>query len=458
MRQKNRDLTKGTPWKVLLLYSFPIILGSVFQLVYNMTDTIIVGNLLGLNALGAVGSTGSTTFLISGFSSGLASGFAVPVAQAFGSGDRKLMRHYVGLYSVWMGILTVIITAVSVCCCHPLLRALNTPENIYQDTYNYLIVILFGMLFTMLYNGCANILRAVGDSKTPLYFLIISTIVNVFLDILLIKKTDLGVMAASVATSIAQLLSGLLCLFYIKKKIPFLKLSREDFRIDKNMTLKMFKIGFPMAFQFAITAIGSMILQASVNSFGSEVLGAQTASSKVESVGNMAFWAVSSAISTYAAQNVGANAPERVIRGTKSGLALIMLSTLIAMFVYVVPSEAILHLFVKDISVEAMTYAHIFLNLQAVFMPALGILVVYRGVLQGAGIAIAPMLGGFMECISRIAVCVVANNVAVDTITRYRIVCLATPAAWIFAGGLCWIRYQFYKRDLKEQIRLKNAH
>jgi len=447
-----QDLTKGTPWKIIVLYSIPILLGNLFQLFYNMTDTVIVGNILGLDALGAVGSTTSTIFLICGFANGLAGGFAVPVAQEFGAHNEDRMRHYVGLYVVWMSIITAVVTVFAVLFCKPLLRALNTPENIFGDTYDYLVVIFGGMIFTMLYNGCANVLRAVGDSRTPLYFLIISSLLNIGLDIVLIKYFHMGTMGASVATVAAQMISGVLCLIYIKKRFPSLHLKREDFIMDWELTRRMFAIGVPMALQFSITAVGAIILQASVNSFGSVVLGAQTAAGKVENIGNLAFFAVGAAMATYTAQNVGARAYERIIRGTKAAFLLVMGGTAFSMFIFLVPRDLLLNLFVKDLSEEALNYAHIFLNLQAIFMPFLGLIMVYRNILQGAGISFFPMLGGLMECVARILVCILANRLPLEALTRYRLVCLSAPIAWFATGVMLFIRYQFFKKQLKGEI------
>ncbi len=446
-----KDLTKGTPWKVILIYAIPILIGNLFQQLYNMADTVIVGNILGLDALAAVGSTGVLMFLILGFTMGLTSGFAVPVAQMFGAGQEKKLRHFVGLTVIWSAVVAGVMTIVAGIFCKPLLKLINTPENIIDQAYIYILIIFLGQAFSMLYNTCASLLRAVGDSRTPLYFLIFSCLLNIGLDYLMIGGLKMGVAGAAVATITAQGISGILCVFLISRRFPVLHLSKEDFNMDWGMTKTMFGIGLPMAFQFSITAIGALVLQSTVNSFGSTVVGAQTAAAKIQFLAEQPYQAVCATIATYVAQNIGAGRYDRVRTGMRNCYLIILLSGAFAFFMLRVPSEALLRLFVSDISEEAVKYAMINLKVSSIFTLFLGYLFLFRNALQGAGLPVIPLWGGVIEFFARILVCLIANHLNVATDTRYLVVCMASPSAWIGACIILFVRYVMFAREINRR-------
>ncbi|MGL5641052.1 MAG: MATE family efflux transporter, partial [Paraclostridium sp.] len=256
-----KDMTTGNPVKLILYFSIPLLIGNIFQQFYSMVDTIIVGRFLGVKALAAVGSTGSMIFLIIGFVLGLTSGFSVLVSQRFGANDEEGVKNAVGSAITLSIIMTIIITIISVFTARPLLNIINTPADIIDDAHSYIIVIYFGIFATFFYNMIAGVLRALGDSKTPLYFLIIASILNIVLDLVFIVNLSMGVAGAAYATVISQGVSGILCLIYTSKKFPILKLEKRHFKYEATYFKKHLSIGIPMALQFSITAIGAIILQ-----------------------------------------------------------------------------------------------------------------------------------------------------------------------------------------------------
>lgn len=269
-----QDMTAGSPVKAILMFTVPIFVGNVFQQFYSMVDTIIVGKFVGTTALAAVGSVGTIMFLIIGFMLGLTAGFTVLTAQRFGAGDMKGMRKTVGSAATLSVIMTVIMTTISMLGMKPLLKFMNTPSDIFADAYHYIMVICAGIFATVLYNLLASILRAIGNSQIPLYFLILSALLNVVLDLLLIIVFRMGAAGAAYATVISQGVSGVLCLIYIIKKIPELKLEKSDFQLNGHIAKVQIGIGIPMALQYSITAIGSMMVQSSLNVLGSGAVAA----------------------------------------------------------------------------------------------------------------------------------------------------------------------------------------
>ena len=279
-----QDMTAGSPAKAILMFTVPIFVGNVFQQFYSMVDTIIVGKFVGTTALAAVGSVGTIMFLIIGFMLGLTAGFTVLTAQRFGAGDMKGMRKTVGSAATLSVIMTVIMTTISMLGMKSLLKFMNTPSDIFADAYHYIMVICAGIFATVLYNLLASILRAIGNSQIPLYFLILSALLNVVLDLLLIIVFRMGAAGAAYATVISQGVSGVLCLIYIIKKIPELKLEKSDFQLNGHIAKVQIGIGIPMALQYSITAIGSMMVQSSLNVLGSGAVAAFTAANKIEQV------------------------------------------------------------------------------------------------------------------------------------------------------------------------------
>ena len=313
-----QDMTAGSPVKAILMFTVPIFVGNVFQQFYSMVDTIIVGKFVGTTALAAVGSVGTIMFLIIGFMLGLTAGFTVLTAQRFGAGDMKGMRKTVGSAATLSVIMTVIMTTISMLGMKPLLKFMNTPSDIFADAYHYIMVICAGIFATVLYNLLASILRAIGNSQIPLYFLILSALLNVVLDLLLIIVFRMGAAGAAYATVISQGVSGVLCLIYIIKKIPELKLEKSDFQLNGHIAKVQIGIGIPMALQYSITAIGSMMVQSSLNVLGSGAVAAFTAANKIEQVLTQAYVALGTTMATYCAQNIGAGKVKRIRQGFRA--------------------------------------------------------------------------------------------------------------------------------------------
>lgn len=444
-----KELTKGTPWKVIALFAIPIFIGNIFQQVYNLADTMIVGNTLGLHALGAVGLTGCLSFLILGFCSGITSGFAVPVAQAFGARDHDRMRHYVGLSVIWCVVVTVVMTLIACLGVEPLLKLMQTPENLFDDAYAYIVIIFAGLGCNILYNMSAGILRSVGDSRTPLYFLIFATVVNIGVDFLFICAFKMGVSGAAYATIISQGMAGALCVGYIMKKFKILHLHKKDFRMDWKMTGEMFGIGLPMAFQFSVTAVGAVILQRTVNDFGVNVVSAYSAANKVENLMVQTFQTLGIAMATYCAQNKGAGNYDRVLRGVRSAFIMTTICAVFSALMNILTGPALLHMFTDEITAETMRAAKTYLYFMAAGYWWFALLFLYRNVLQGVGRSVFPFFAGVVEFVIRLLLCMLALNINLPDWERYLIVCFASPGAWVAAAIFLFIRYRFYAGELK---------
>ena len=401
-REIQTDMTAGSPFKIILNFTIPIFIGNVFQQFYNMADTIIVGKFVGTGALAAVGSVGTIVFLIIGFLQGLTAGFSVLTAQRFGAGDMKNMRKSVGTACVLSVIITVIMTAGSMLGMKRLLEFMNTPEDIFADAYAYIMIICGGIAATVLYNLLSGILRALGDSKTPLYFLILSALLNVGLDLFFIIVFHMGVAGAAYATVISQGVSGIGCLIYIVKKVPLLKMQAEDFRPEGYLVKMEMAVGIPMALQYSITAIGTMMVQSSLNLLGSLSVAAFTAANKIESVVTQAYVALGTTMATYCAQNIGAGDIKRIRRGFKSIIGQV----------------------------------DIYLKCVGLFLIPLTVVNVYRNGIQGMGYGLLPMMAGVAELLGRGGVAIWASWKR-----SYVGACMASPAAWILAGSLLLVMY-----------------
>lgn len=301
-----QDLTRGKPVKLILLFTIPLLIGNVFQQFYSMADTIIVGRTIGVDALAGVGATGSLSFLIIGFAQGLTAGLSVITAQRFGADDYDGVRKSVTVSLLISAVLTVVLTAIAVLTARPLLTLLQTPANIIDDAYDYIIIIFWGIFASMLFNLLSNVVRALGDSRTPLLFLIVACVLNIVLDFVFILAFKMGVAGAAWATVIAQVVSCALCILYIAKRIPLLRLCKKDWKVDASYIRTHCRVGLPMAFQTSIIAIGAMILQVPLNKLGSTAVGAFTAAQKIDNLAVQILMSFGITMATYAAQNYGA--------------------------------------------------------------------------------------------------------------------------------------------------------
>ncbi len=453
---KTNDMTKGNPVKLILMFSIPLLIGNIFQQFYSMVDTIIVGRFVGVEALAAVGSTGSMVFLVNGFVTGLTSGFAVLVSQRFGAKDEKGLKKAVGSAIILTAISVIVVTLVSVISAKPLLRLMNTPENIMKDATTYIIIIYAGCIAIVAYNMIASILRSLGDSKTPLYFLIVSSVLNIVLDLVFIINFKMGVAGAAYATIISQGVSAILCFIYTYKKFTILRLRKEDFKVKKRYYHKHLKVGIPMALQFSITAIGIMTVQAALNVFGSTVIAAYTAASKALQLVMQPAITFGVAMATYCGQNLGAKNYKRIKDGVKACTKISIITSIIAGAVLIFLGKYFVMMFISNPDAEILKYAQEVLNISAIFFIPLGLIFIYRNALQGMGESFVPMMAGVYE--------LVARAIVAFTLPRYLEftgICLADPVAWFAA--VIPLGFTYFKRmkhlvyEDKEELNIKKA-
>lgn len=435
---------------MILDFTIPVFIGNVFQQIYSMVDTVIVGKFVGTKALAAVGATGTINFLILGFLMGLTAGFTVLTAQKFGAGDLVSMRRTVGNAAILSVIVTVLMTAVSMLGMRQLLKFMNTPEDIFGDAYTYIMIICAGIFTQVLYNLLSSILRAVGNSKTPLYFLIISAGLNIVLDLVLIINFHLGVAGAAYATVISQGVSGLLCLIYIVRKVPLLHLSREEFHLEKHLSTIQLKIGFPMAFQFSITAIGTMMVQTSLNMLGSTAVASFTAANKIENLLTQAFGAQGVTMATYCAQNMGAGKLDRIRKGFRAVNIQGFIYGIAAGLFFLFAGKYMTYLFLSENVEEVIGNVEIYLRCVGAFMIPLAIVNTYRNGIQGMGYGLLPMMAGVAELVGRGVTALIAGHYQ-----SYLGTCMASPVAWVLAAALLLGMYHYIMRDLEQKQQKK---
>ena len=426
-----KDLTNGSPLRLILGFAVPMLLGLLFQQFYNLVDTVIVGKLLGAQALAAVGSTGAINFLVIGFCTGLCSGFSIPVAQKVGANEMSAMRRFVA-NSAWLSLFSsALLTAATALGCAGILRLMQTPEDIFRNAYLYILIIFLGIPATFLYNLLAGIIRALGDSKTPVYFLALSSGLNIFLDLALILWFDMGVAGAAVATVVAQALSGLACLVFMYKKYAVLRISRAEARPDLRLCGHLFYIGLPMGLQYSVTAIGSILLQTAVNTLGSLSVAAIAAGSKLFQLLCCPFDAMGGTMAIYCGQNAGANKMDRLNQGVRACTllgAVYSVAALAAMLLFA-PQCAMLFLDPAEPALaELVALTSEYIVVQSWFFFPLALVNILRFSIQGMGFSVFAISAGVLEMIGR-------GSVALWLVPvfGYSAACFAAPAAWILA-------------------------
>lgn len=429
-----KDMTRGNPLSLILGFCIPMVFGNILQQLYNMADTIIVGRCIDSNALAALGATGSVCFLVIGFATGLCTGLSIPVAQRYGAGDHKGMRRYM-LNAVYIAVVVaILLTILTTIFCRPLLQLMQTPDSILDDAHRYLFVMFAGLAATILYNLLAGFLRAMGDSKTPLIFLAISSVLNIGLDFVMILAFDMGVMGAGLATVISQGVSALLCLYYMYKNFPILSFEADEFAFRPDHCAKLCSISLPMACQFSITAIGSIILQSSINSFGPAVIASVTAAQKIQTIVLGPMESLGITMATYCGQNLGAGRLDRIRDGLKCSIKTGLIYSLAAMAFAFFLGKFIVYGFVSTEEADfaaILDHAAYYLRVTGIFYPILAVLFILRNALQGMGYSFLPMSAGIVELAARIfAVAVLVRSLG------YLGVCLASPVAWIAADIL----------------------
>ena len=446
-----RDLTHGNPMKLIIKFCLPLMLGQFFQQLYNMVDSIIVGRFAGTAELSAVGSTGSISFLVLGFVSGFTTGVAIPVSQAFGEGDYKKVRSIFINCIYITGAATVILTGLTCIFVKPLLKLMNTPDDIFSMAYDYISTIFLGLVATLFYNLFASVMRALGDSRTPLLLLIFSSFLNIGLDLLFVLEFGKGCKGVAIATIIAQLCSALLALFIIIKKFDILKLTREDLSFSPELCGKILYIGLPMALQMSVTAVGSIMLQSAVNTLGSNVIAAVTVGGKTQLFIIMPAESIGIAMATFCGQNLGARRMDRVKKGVINAVMLELIYSLFAMVVAHFASGTLSQLFVTPDQTEVISLVESFLGVCCMFYPVLAVLFTMRNSIQGLGYSIPAMLAGVFELAAR----GVMGFVIIPKF-GYIAVCFANPAAWIAADILLFPVFFIVYFKLKKRIGGEN--
>ena len=440
-------MTKGNPTQLILMFALPMLIGNIFQQFYSMADTIVVGNTIGVQALAAVGATGGISFFVLGFIIGLSNGFSVIVSHKFGSNDEEGVRHSVGMSIILGVIFTVIVTIISVVGVRWLLEFLKTPSDIIDQSYDYIVVIFAGIFACISYNMISSILRALGDSKTPLIFLVVASVLNVILDLFFIVNVKMGVEGAAYATVIAQFVSFLLCMIYTKKRYPILHLNKSHFKWDSDLANRLLKVGVPSAMSSSITALGIMVLQGTINELGSDVVAAFTAGTKVEQFFTMPTMTIGMAMATFAGQNLGAKRLDRVSAGVKSSVILVVAYSILGGFALVFFGSHITQLFVSKDSSHVIAYAQQYLNIIAIFCWVLGLLFIFRSTIQGLGNGFVPMMSGVMELVMRVLAAIILSK-----LFQFTGICLASPIAWIGADFLLIPSYFYIMKNLKNNI------
>lgn len=436
MKKYVKDMTQGKPAGLLLTFMIPMIIGNVFQQFYNMVDSMIVGKYVGATALAAVGATGSLNFFIFAVCNGLSNGVGIVVSQHFGAGNEKQVKRAIANAVYIMVTSAVIMGSLGVLLAKPLLTLLNTPADIIGDSVVYMKIMCGGVFAVALYNGVAAILRGIGDSKTPLYFLIVSSILNVFLDLLFVRVFHMGVAGAGIATIIAQFLSGIGSLCFAFKTNPYFRLEREHMRAQADIIIQCVRIGIPLSFQMSLIAISCIVLQSVVNSFGSVVVAANTATSRIEQLVQQPYNSLGMAMSTYTGQNVGAGKLDRVKKGYRTGLVMMGIFSMLMLPLAQFGGEYIMRLFVNEAEVIEMGSQAI--KITSYFYFFLGLIYVTRGTLNGAGDAAFSFINGIVEMIGRI--CFAKPFTMIPGVGVWGIWC-ATAFTWFITGIVSVIRY-----------------
>ncbi|MBQ9141747.1 MAG: MATE family efflux transporter [Lachnospiraceae bacterium] len=404
MSSNIKNMTEGKPSKLIFTFAIPLMAGNIFQQLYTVVDTMVVGKFLGVDALAALGASDWLNWMMLGIIQGFAQGFAIKMAQDFGAGDYKALRKTIGnsvLLAVLFAILLVICGELIA---KPILQLLQTPEEILSDSLLYISIMFLGTPIVMAYNLLACILRSLGDSKTPLYAMIVASITNIVLDVLFVFSFKWGIAGAAVATLIAQLLSSVYCFYYLRK-IEIVKLSREDFLLQHTLLRKLLYLGFPMAFQNAIIAVGGMVVQFVVNGFGVIFIAGFTATNKLYGLLEIAATSYGYAVVTYVGQNLGAKRWKRISEGMRASLIIAIITSVLIGGIMLLFGKFILSGFISGTPTEveqALQIAYFYLAIMSICLPVLYLLHVVRSGLQGLGNTLLPMLSGVAEFVMRV--------------------------------------------------------
>lgn len=430
------SMTEGNPARLILMFTLPMLVGNLFQQFYNMVDSVVVGRFVGANALAAVGATGSINFLFFSLSAGIALGVGIIVSQAFGANKPDMVEKSIanGLYL--LAVVSVIFSVLGVVLSRPILKLLDTPEIILDDAVIYMQVSSAGIIAIAAYNGVASILRALGDSKNPLYFMLVSCAINIVLDLLFVIVFKWAVFGVAFATVIAQLVSAVGIFIYAIMKVPYFKIKKENLRLRMDIVGKCFHLGMPIALQNSMIAISCVFLQKVVNGFGESVVAANTALGRIEQLVQQPFGSLGAALTTFTGQNIGAGNVDRVKQGYRVGLISVIAISLVMLIPGQFFGHEIVGVFVQD--AEVIDIGAKGLAITSWFYFFLGMIYVARSVLNGAGDAIFAMINGFVEVIGRVGFAIPLTMI--PAIGMWGIF-FTTGLTWALTGIISMMRY-----------------
>ena len=435
-----KDMTSGKPIKLIWNFTIPLLIGNLFQQLYNMADTFIVGRTIGVHALASVGSTGSIIFLILGFANGLTAGLAIPLAQRYGAKNYSGVKRSFYVSILISAVVAILLTILSMVFCRQILEIMQTPVEIIDGAYDYLMVIFAGIFSSMAFNLLSNIFRSIGDAKTPLYFLVIACIMNIILDVVFIAGFGMGVEGAGYATVLSQIFSALACILYIWKKIPILRLNSKEF-VAKSLDVKEhIRISFPMAFQSSIIAIGAIIIQITLNQLGATAVAAYTAAQKIDQVAILPMMSFGVTMATFVAQNYGAKKYDRIWRGVRDCIKLSLTFAISVGIILNLFSPIFIRAFVGVGHEEVVELGAIYFITNGTMYSLLSLLFIYRYTLQGVGKTFTPTVAGIMELCMRAFAAVVLSN-----LYGYTGATMSNPLAWLGSLIPLMIAYYLFK-------------
>ncbi len=443
-----REMTEGKSLPLLLKFTVPLLLGNLLQQTYSLIDAAIVGQFLGIHALASIGASTSVVFLIFGFCNGCCNGFAIPVAQKFGARDYDALRRYVYVSLKISIVISLFLAILTSWLCADILKLMKTPEVIFENAYWYLFIAFVGIPFTFFYNLLAAIMRALGDSNTPFWFLLFSTVLNILLDLFAILVLGWGVPGAAIATLVSQVVSALACYWYLMHRFDILRAQSDEKRYDGRIARTLLEIGVPMGLQFSITAIGSMMLQSANNALGTACVAAFTAAIRIKMFFLCVYESVGISIATYVGQNYGAGKLQRIMDGVKTAFMMMMVYSLFVGVLLWFTTEQMVMLFVDASEAEVIEKATLFMHVAAVLFPLLGTLCLFRSAIQGIGYTKLAMISGVTEMFARTGVSIWAVP-----LWGFTAVAFGDSVAWFAADCFLLPTFFYLYRRIQRKCR-----
>ena len=435
------NMTEGNPVRLLLVFSVPMLIGNIFQQMYNLADSVIVGQVIGADALAAIGATGSITFFFFALCNGIGQGGGIITSHFFGEGNDSKVKNCIVNTAFIMIVVPLVIGTIAFFSARPILRFLKTPESIMADSAAYMKIMCFNLIMVSIYNFISSMLRALGDSKTPLYFLIFACFLNVILDLIFVCAFHMGVIGAGVATLISNIICAVLCTAFALKTNIYFKLTKSDIHLNNEILSKCIKLGVPLSLQYSMIAISCMALQRVINNFGPVAVAASTAVSRVEQLLHQPYQTLGAALSTYSGQNYGAKKYDRMILGYKKSMIMMTIFTLAMLPVMQFFGNGIIRIFVKEPEVIVMGAAA--LRISSWFYIFLGCIYTIRGILTGAGDATFALINGITEVIGRFTVPFILTAIPLFGVWG---IWWSVGIVWFMSAFTAWLRYIWMKR------------